>query len=674
MNSLPLRLTPIVLLAAINFLIFNRYFPLSEGWWETYGYLNANGLTLYKDVDLAFPPLFSLFSSFLMNTIGLSFFEMRLLGVIVLLASVIILQLTLERFFSTKASAISILVASILFISAPQFIAKDYHIYQLLLVSICLYLYSFIIGKSNRNITSTFAIAITLGIFVCLVTLMKQNVGLLLLVSFLISLVIFLREFRGLVILAFIIGFIATLIFAFPLLSLKQVFIGNDAKGPITTVLFRVLTDKANRDTVSLAILYYFVYLISRNAWPTIRRIFTALLEPIEQRNITKFFGVILGLYALSVLLNEHATLSFQSKIIPFSLSVLIIFVHHLATNRSNIAAAIESNGSVIFILPLLALAYSNTNTASFDFNGMYIPIAFALGFTLDKAGDYSDKLFLLISLLLVALVPRIAIDKIQTPYAWWGSTQAPIFSAKFQTDYPQLSGIYVDETYRDIFNDIKQLVDTNSQGTSDVYFYDLPIFYLLHHKFPPFRAVIQWFDVITTAQMQRELTDLRQHPPRLIVAFDPMPAAYSSHRQLRHSGYLPQEEFRDLLDAWLADGKYKLVRNIALPNSNAEEFDASNSNGDSTFTFVLLNSAYFNKEVRLLADAVKLKQRNLSFIMCYRDGMPLLPTPNLVLHPGDQLILKGSKTELMKAQEYFGISHDPNRNWNSVLVLQKAE
>ena len=37
---------------ALNILTFNKYMPFTDGWWETFGYLNNKGLTPGKDFYL----------------------------------------------------------------------------------------------------------------------------------------------------------------------------------------------------------------------------------------------------------------------------------------------------------------------------------------------------------------------------------------------------------------------------------------------------------------------------------------------------------------------------------------------------------------------------------------------------------------------------------------------
>ena len=49
---------------ALHLLIFNHYFSLQEGWWETYAYLVNRGEVINKDFYLAWTPLFVYINAF----------------------------------------------------------------------------------------------------------------------------------------------------------------------------------------------------------------------------------------------------------------------------------------------------------------------------------------------------------------------------------------------------------------------------------------------------------------------------------------------------------------------------------------------------------------------------------------------------------------------------------
>ena len=43
------------------------FFPPTEGWWQAYEYLYNKGFQFYADVNLALPPLFLIFNSWILH-------------------------------------------------------------------------------------------------------------------------------------------------------------------------------------------------------------------------------------------------------------------------------------------------------------------------------------------------------------------------------------------------------------------------------------------------------------------------------------------------------------------------------------------------------------------------------------------------------------------------------
>jgi hypothetical protein len=673
------RLFALLVIGTFNLIIFNRYFPLSEGWWEAYGYLYNLGLRPYKDFDLAFTPLFTIINAGLLDVFGSSFFSIRLFGVFVYLLAIFSLQMFLEQFYSAKSSAVAVVVASFLVFSEPQFIAKDYHTYQLLLVSLVLLLHTWIVTSNHlsklKNITATFV----LGLIVCLVVFLKQNVGVLLFFSILLSL--FLQ--RGLLViprlLALCLGLIVALFLMLPIVSLADwhyVLFANDAKGDLTTVLFRALIDPRNRGilkiSVLIAIVYFFVKYVLNFKVNEKVEYFYFCQSSIEQLIVQRVFLACATLLIIGVAVTNTIYGLFRESIIPITLALLIILIYKVYKQmRSSLNTEI-SNQYVVIVLPLAALAYSNTNTASFDFNGMQIPVAFAIGWILSRIEKLpSQNIWLFTSLFFLAIVPRIAIGKIMVPYFWWGNIQGSVLSAKYQTNYSDLKGIYVNAKYRDVFNIIKRTVDDYSISQTDVYFYNLPIFYLLHKKTPPFRAVVHWFDVVSSRQMNNELLAIEKQPPRIIVALEPSPLAFKVHSQLKNIAHLPQEDFRTQLDLWVNNKKYRLVKSIALPTQFLNQ--PSMANMDITQDVTVQNPDIIGKDVKSIFSELGLLQKNIKILGVFRNGLTY-NTDGFILHAGDILMLQGSYQGIMMLSEQIGVARESPRDWNSVNIYLRDD
>ncbi|GBL44286.1 hypothetical protein SFMTTN_0081 [Sulfuriferula multivorans] len=680
--NLRYRLSALFVIGVFNLLIFNRYFPLSEGWWETYGYLYNLGLKPYHDFDLAFTPLFTIINGYLLDIFGDSFFYLRLFGVAVYLLAILCLQLFLEQFFSAKASAISVIVASFLLFSEPQFIAKDYHTYQLLIVSLTLLLHSWIAGNAKLTKIQNFGGSLLLGMLVCLMIFLKQNVGVLLYAALMLSFVLQKGEWLLAKLLGLTFGVIIAVLAMLPIISFadwQNLLFSNDAKGNLVTVLGRFFIDPTNRNILKKSMLiagmyFFFRYLFYfKSDWQKkwMNSIHVLLNKQLTQR----------ALFATSVLLIIGIAITnslyhlLRELIIPVSIALLIVLSFKIYRRLRDDATTSEINIKYVgIVFPLIALAYSNTNTASFDFNGMQIPIAFTVAWILNRIQRFpQQKYFLLASLFFLAILPRIAIGKLLVPYSWWENTQGSVFSARYQTNYPDLAGIYVDVKYRDVFNMIKLYVDRYSLSQSDVYFYNLPIFYALHKKIPPFREVVQWFDVVSSKQMENELRALRKHPPRVIVALEPSPVAFAVNRILKQNENLPQEDFRNQLDQWVFEGKYRLVRSVALPTHklNISKLEIMPK---ATQNVLIQNVSIIGEDLDNAVQTIGALKNKVRVVEVIRNALIYQPTPSFKLKAGDMLTLRGNYQDLMAVSDELGVARDLPRDWNSVNIYLRED
>lgn len=667
--SSPWRYRGAVLLAlgAFNLVTFNRYFPLSEGWWEAYGYLYNSGLRPYRDFDLAFTPLFTLINAGLVRLFD-SFFALRLFGVGVFLVAVFLLELLLERFFSPRTAAVAVTVATFLVIFEPQFIAKDYHVYQLALVAASLLLHVWLAADGRLSARQRMGGTLLLGATVSLVFMLKQNVGGLLLVAVAASIPLVERERPAARVLAFGAGVAAALLLALPVVSpsdWRQLLLANDAKGSLGTVLGRVWENEANRMTLVLALKLCAWYALFRlllappTRWTGIWSDAVLSLggKPMVRR------GVFLGAIVLVAASGNDIRHTLTPWVIPVTLALLLVGAWHVARHAVDRSHAVDPRIAAV-VPPLLALAYANTTTASLDFNGMHVPVALAIGWILGRIEAWAPpRYWLVAALACLVVVPEFVAAKLRVPYAWWGHRQASVFSAVHESEYPRLRRMYVSPGQRDTLNAIKRAVDRYSRSRDDVFFYNLPAFYWLHGKLPPYRTVVQWFDVVSSRQMEADLRAMQEEPPRLIVALEPPPAAYEGHKQLKKSDRLPQEEFRDLVDEWVTLGKYRLIRSIALPNGTLEGCDV-------TQDVLVQNERSIGLPLDELVGASGPAGPEVK--RATRGGTPVLEGTRLAA--GDLVTLRGDYGEVLALSEVLGVARGEPRDWHTVNIYVRDD
>lgn len=549
-----------------NLIIFNRYFPLTEGWWETYGYLMNVGLVPYKDFHIEFPLLFVIFNKWLLRYLPNSFFLYRLIGVGSQVALVLVFQLALSNFFRKNIAMVAAVFAVFLNITNPIFIAKDYHtLVDLILVSIFLivsYIY-----KDWRN-TDRYSISVwrlfLLGILLSLLGLVKQNIGFFVFIAYLVAFLslpgVPVRDRVNsllILILGLGMGFCGYLVFLISqhvdLRDIVRVFFDNDSKGSVSVVLFRFLLDKTIRRLLALSLLLGAVFLsvtYSAGEWKAKWRDFWGNAQNANYAVLVAFM-VLLSLDVLT----RGRLLAFA--IIPMALSILFAVTFRMYVMRD---IAIESGVSLL-AMPLLALVYCNTNTAGLNFPGMYFVVAFSAAFAFEYVVRNSAVRPAFLAAILFLPLPFLVYKKVNTPYDWWGFKQSSVLMAKYQLPYPQTKGIYVDEMTEKTFAAISDAINRFSHTNSDVYLFpDIPIFYFLHGKVPPYKNVVQWFDVIGSKKVQEELDEFLAKPPSLVAFLDPPDFVYLGHERLLHRK-VTQLKFRDAFERLVDEGKFYTYR-----------------------------------------------------------------------------------------------------------------
>uniref|UniRef100_UPI002620855D glycosyltransferase family 39 protein n=1 Tax=uncultured Campylobacter sp. TaxID=218934 RepID=UPI002620855D len=232
---------------ALHLLIFNHYFSLQEGWWETYAYLVNRGEVINKDFYLAWTPLFVYINAFYQKIFGINFFAFACIGVVAAMIQVILLYAVLREFFSRVSSILGATFASFLWFGMETYIAKDYHTYVFIIeFSTLLFLVKSIKNKNSKK----GIIYQILGIlFLVLLFFIKQNVGLVLFASLFVSYAFISSSVKDYLkrigfLLLFTIIFFASINFIMPFDSSS--ITDNDSKGSLWTIATRFWTNNVN--------------------------------------------------------------------------------------------------------------------------------------------------------------------------------------------------------------------------------------------------------------------------------------------------------------------------------------------------------------------------------------------------------------------------------------------
>src|SRR5262245_13372214 len=98
-------------LLVYNLLFFNRYFPVTEGWFSLYARLIRAGQMPYRDFCLFLPPLYPLQLAAFSGIFGDEFIALRAAGVLVMLGMAWVVYALFARWFPPFAAAFASLLA-----------------------------------------------------------------------------------------------------------------------------------------------------------------------------------------------------------------------------------------------------------------------------------------------------------------------------------------------------------------------------------------------------------------------------------------------------------------------------------------------------------------------------------------------------------------------------------
>ncbi|NTV66180.1 MAG: hypothetical protein HGB06_00550 [Chlorobaculum sp.] len=523
------------------------YFPPVEGWWQVYAYLINKGFKLYRDYDMAFPPLFAIFNAALMKLSPYYVFY-RVVGLIEVIGIFFFMYFAVRKLYDEKLSLIAALFGILMSVYNNVYIPNDYHTAVNLFIIISLYLLLDYHDVSKSFIRRSLS-GVLMSFFLVGSFFIKQNVGLVLVVASLIgsgvSLLINRRREDSYLFVLFVLSLVLSYVFYMMMIGMDYFEIlgltaSNDSKGSMATVLSRIVMDERNREFLVKGLLYFIILF---------------LFYPWLRDGVKKIYPDAVWLFEVVVFV--FLSIVFFRDPDDTAVVIVIIYLYSL------IYLFFIKREYNVLLLPLFALIYANSMTAGLCVGGLFIIMPFAVSSVFGsmisdfKRVRFEYLYYPFIGVLFFSLI----INKQEDPYRWWGLRQGPIAQAKYELPYYQLKYFKVDRATYQLFSDIKSEIDNKSHSIDDLYLYpDIPIFYQLHNKIPVTKNIVQWFDVIGTSQFNEELTQIKKKNPRLIIMLDPPWDVYKGHAAMKQSRLL-QPDFIKYMDSQVSCGVYKLVK-----------------------------------------------------------------------------------------------------------------
>ncbi|TAK87942.1 MAG: hypothetical protein EPO20_00425 [Betaproteobacteria bacterium] len=590
-------------------------FPLTEGWWETFGYLINSGYVPYRDFNIPVSPAFAYLTALLLKAFGVNFFALRLFGVALvsitaLLTYVLAFQWTRNAIVAFGAAVLT----SALHMADVVYIAKDYHSTQNFLTIVALLLFWAIVNRTDMRASSKAPVItlLALGVVMGIMALTKINVAVFMSIAIVLSLATLARSpNRLLAPLVFVAG-IAIVAIAFlvltgvalhvpPIEVIAAIREGSESKGSVVTVLTRVFQDPINRHVLTWAALIAGVAAVLIIEGPVLIALWLPGREATAARGLralrfgtalTPLLIVLFAGYGLSRIGSGGVASAQTIPVVSLALFFLVGGIRFCRLYQGRAPRVVD-----YMLLPLAALGYCTTHTASFNNVGLFFVNLFSFslaGRWLCRAARHarlwSPKNF---SVLLLAcylsFLPAILLDKYGRPYAWWGLQLPPMGQINQFSTQTAMSGIRMDRSTRDALDDVLAIIKARSRSRGDIYaFPNIPIFYLLAGKQPPTANLVQWFDVVTSAQLQTDLQFLKEGNPSVIVALLLPDFVFEGHSKLIRRPLL-QRDMYAILGERLIRGDFQLCYAKYLgPIEPAEEF--------RPYSFVGLKSGHRQK------------------------------------------------------------------------------
>ena len=544
------------------------FFPLNNGWWPFYAYLESNDLRMYVDFNNVYAPLFTRLIE-LLSTKSFAPVVSLTLGILRVYALYFLCIYVLKKYFHETAAILASFLIVAFQIHSPVFMPDDYHIFERTLFVLSMFVfYELLNSKDNEQKTSKL---ILLAVLTNLLIYSKQNVGVLFAAGVFFG---FLRNLINKQDSAFTILKFTTLFTFFflvlsflldiPLLKFYEITLQNDSKGNLIGLATNVVLNDGNLKfllpgiAIGLVVCGVHYKLDDKsNFFERLNRFEVpgALKSKISQNIVIFLIGLLI--YRLFI-----AKVNYGFIVITAIIAITIVFYFSFKRTDRNLSIA----------YPALGLIYANSMTSDLVAEAMIIIAAPALCLVVDfirkKTSDSAFKVTVLIFIVLFSI--RLFHDKGNTPYSWWGFQQSKITEANFTPPYSLLKGLSVDEATYEVLSEINLAVNAlpNSEDRKNVYFYPhMPFFYLLHNKLPPTKNPIQWFDVIRNSDMKKEIDFFKSgHSSDLLVMFDPPINAYLGHKSMKKN-QLPQTIFVEQIESLNRAKQYELQKYVFFKN-----------------------------------------------------------------------------------------------------------
>ena len=584
-----------VLLAMLfyNCIFFNRYFPITEGWFSAYAHLIRSGQVPYRDFYLFLTPLYPMQIAGFQALFGESFIGLRILGIVVILTLSLFLYLIIIRRFTPLVSTVSTVTAMIYYQSGVAHITYDFiqlfTLYALAATYLIIrYSENICIGTNSTN--KYFApLLFFAGVMVSLAFLTKQSNGSLLVV-FSIFAVIFStigvsRVFRIWNILSYMFGMLLPIIFtsiwlyivgAFPTF-MDQVFFGAIAsKGSMGHILFSWMS-LVNKDYLRqlLLILVYLLPLFILSLIGTVIATYKVNSSSGDSRikdsyGILIFFILFISVVAFSYCGTDIFNLSSVAHnrelanyvIVVISTALITALMLSLIFHRFLLGSVSFSDRTLgVTVVMAIGLIFGNGTSAGLSEVSVFLGFSLALAYLMSLPNVYGIVKVVIIFICL-SFILFITSVKFRQPYVWWYTSVPDVRTSVTPSKLPLLSGFWLPPETNELLESATLVIKEHSRPDDDVFtFPNIPGFYLLANRWPKSKVVVSWFDFLPDMPARIEAKRILTTPPAVIVNLKLPETTWMVHERLFRQGMpLGQRDIQDAIEILTVQNRLYLL------------------------------------------------------------------------------------------------------------------
>lgn len=588
----------------------NKSLPTAEGWYSYYAQRIIAGDTVYKDFEYLFTPLYMYFVTFIIKIFGTEIMVLRIMGILFYDTIALLLYGILVEVFRCDVGVIAALAGIFYLQSEVYTVFYDYvRLMDIFSYGSLLLLIKAIKAWRQNKYRETNICIVLCGVCASLYALTKQNMGVLSATYYFMAIILFgflfKQNFKTIIKSVVYYGLAFSVpVFLFCTLLFFQGILGDmvnsvffsalDAKGGVMVVLFRWI--KLGFPSYVKSIPVAMVYLLGLLC---LRRLSTLYYEEelktgIYRRAILCFLFLILGLAAVCYVRSFGEMMSSMQRWDATLLFIINILVLCYTFGCTLIRSLTDCNVSLYEEVVLLisgaffALCYGAGMSGGLSVGESALGVALLVGLFMDSIRFKNNVLLVAISYAYVVFNILICCSfKMVYPCQWWCIDESSIYEMHEKTSVPNMSGIKVSASERDLYEGVVNIILENSSKDECIYcFPHIPVFYTLSDRVDPgVHAKVQWFDVSDNETLRSDAKIIETTSPKVIVIYNLDESTYQGHEDAFNGSKESGTRYmRDYLYKYVNENDYELMGRFVSDSNDIVVFVNKRISLDSAY------------------------------------------------------------------------------------------